>query len=88
MRTRWEWILLPSLIIVGGLIAASQYIFLHTSFYQDLGLGRTGNLTRLFVDVGNEKQLVLEARPQDVPQQPGAHLHIGWRPVDSRVLVE
>ncbi len=47
-----------------------------------------GNLTRLFVDVGHEKQLVLEARPQDVPQQPGAHLHIGWRPADSRVLVE
>ncbi len=47
MRTRWEWILLPSLIIVGGLIAASQYIFLHTSFYQDLGLGRTGDTPQL-----------------------------------------
>jgi putative spermidine/putrescine transport system permease protein len=56
MNTRWELILLPSFIIVGILIVASQFIFLEGSFYKDLGLGRTGtelqltNYIRFFTD--------------------------------------
>ena len=52
--------------------------------------GRTfaGNLTRLFVDVGDEKQIVIEARSQDAPRQLGANINVGWQPADSRVLVE
>ena len=52
--------------------------------------GRTfaGNLTRLFIDVGEETQMVVEARPQDAPSEIGASLKIGWHPEDSRVLTE
>ena len=56
MRTRWELVLLPSFVIVGILIVASQYVFLKGSFYKDLGLGRVGdtlmfiNYTRFFTD--------------------------------------
>jgi len=52
--------------------------------------GRTfaGNLTRLFIDVGDDKQVVIEARPQDAPRDIGIGLKIGWRPQNSRVLVE
>lgn len=56
MRTRWELILLPSFVIVGILIVASQYVFLEGSFYKDLGLGRVGkdfqliNYVRFFTD--------------------------------------
>jgi len=52
--------------------------------------GRTfaGNLTRLFIDVGEETPVVVEARPQDAPDEIGVDLNIGWRPEDSRVLIE
>lgn len=56
MNTRWELILLPSFVIVGILIVASQFVFLEGSFYKDLGLGRTGtelqltNYIRFFTD--------------------------------------
>ena len=56
MNTRWDLILLPSFVIVGILIVASQFIFLEGSFYKDLGLGRTGtdlqltNYIRFFTD--------------------------------------
>jgi putative spermidine/putrescine transport system ATP-binding protein len=52
--------------------------------------GRTfaGNLTRLFIDVGDDKPVVIEARPQDAPKEIGASLRIGWNPRDSRALVE
>jgi putative spermidine/putrescine transport system ATP-binding protein len=52
--------------------------------------GRTfaGNLTRLFIDVGADTQLVVEARPQDAPNEIGVNLHIGWQAEDSRVLTE
>ena len=52
--------------------------------------GRTfaGNLTRLFIDVGNDTQVVVEARPQDAPSEIGASVRVGW-PVDhARVLTE
>ena len=52
--------------------------------------GRTfaGNLTRLFIDVGSDTPVVVEARPQDAPDSIGAQLKLGWRPHDSRVLTE
>jgi ABC-type spermidine/putrescine transport system permease subunit I len=56
MNTRWELVLLPSLIFVIVLIAGSQYVFLEGSFYKDLGLGRVGtdidvsNYVRFFTD--------------------------------------
>ncbi|MFT5113598.1 MAG: putative spermidine/putrescine transport system permease protein [Parasphingorhabdus sp.] len=42
MRARWELILIPPLIISFVLMAASQIIFLRSSFYADLGYGRSG----------------------------------------------
>lgn len=48
----------------------------------------TGNLTRLYVDVGADKEIIIEARPQDVPQEIGSKLHVAWQPSESRVLVE
>ncbi len=52
--------------------------------------GRTfaGNLTRLFVDVGGENQVVIEARPQDAPQQMGVPVRVGWQPEHTRVLTD
>ena len=52
--------------------------------------GRTfaGNLTRLFIDVGTESQVVVEARPQDAPSEIGIDLKVGWNVEDSRVLTE
>ncbi|MFT5503511.1 MAG: putative spermidine/putrescine transport system permease protein [Gammaproteobacteria bacterium] len=56
MNTRWELVLLPSLIFVVILIVGSQYVFLEGSFYKDLGLGRVGtdfdasNYIRFFTD--------------------------------------
>ena len=47
-----------------------------------------GNLTRLFVDIGDDTQIVVEARPVDAPTEIGVSLHIGWQPEDSRVLTE
>lgn len=52
--------------------------------------GRTfaGNLTRLFIDVGAETPVVVEARPQDAPSEIGVSLGIGWQAENSRVLTE
>lgn len=52
--------------------------------------GRTfaGNLTRLFIDVGSESPIVVEARPKEAPTEPGTSLKIGWRAEHSRVLTE
>jgi len=52
--------------------------------------GRTfaGNLTRLFVDVGAESPIVVEARPQDAPNEIGVSINIGWKVENSRVLTE
>ena len=33
MKTRWEYVLLPSFLIVGLLIVASLYVFLKGSFF-------------------------------------------------------
>ena len=56
MKTRWEMVLLPSFLLVGILIVASQYVFLKGSFFKDLGLGRISdtatlvNYLRFFTD--------------------------------------
>lgn len=56
MKTRWELVLLPSFIFMVVLIVASQYVFLKSSFYKDLGLGRVSdtlqwtNYIRFFTD--------------------------------------
>ena len=56
MKTRWEYVLLPSFLVVGLLIVASQYVFLKGSFFKDLGLGRISdtasmvNYFRFFTD--------------------------------------
>ena len=49
MKTRWEIVLLPSFLLVGLLIVASQYVFLKGSFFKDLGLVRI-NDTATFVN--------------------------------------
>ena len=43
MWVRWWILLIPPLVIGFTLVAASQFIFLRASFFQDLGLGRTGD---------------------------------------------
>ena len=43
MKARWELILLPPVLFSFLLMATSQVIFLRSSFYRDLGFGRTGD---------------------------------------------
>ena len=43
MWVRWWILLIPPLVVGFTLVAASQFIFLRVSFYQDLGLGRIGD---------------------------------------------
>jgi hypothetical protein len=40
------------------------------------------------IDVGADTRVVVEARPQDAPNEIGVDLHIGWQAGDSRVLTE
>ncbi len=40
MKLRWGWFLLPSLLVSGLLLAASQAVFLRVSLYRDRGFGR------------------------------------------------
>ena len=42
MENRWIAYLIPPFIITLLLVAGSQFVFIQNSFYQDLGLGRTG----------------------------------------------
>ena len=48
MRVRWWLLLIPPFVISFLLVAASQYVFLQSSFYKDLGYGRVG--TEFVVD--------------------------------------
>ena len=56
MKARWDLVLVPSLIISFVLMITSQLIFLKSSLFKDLGLGRTGdevvftNYIRFFTD--------------------------------------
>ena len=43
MWVRWWILLIPPLVVGFTLVAASQFIFLRVSFFQDLGLGRIGD---------------------------------------------
>ena len=42
MENRWIAYLIPPFIVTLLLVAGSQFVFIQNSFYQDLGLGRTG----------------------------------------------
>lgn len=56
MNARWQYFLIPSLVVTLVLLLASQFLFIKGSVYQDLGLGRTGdeltldNYIRFFTD--------------------------------------
>lgn len=41
-RLRWEWLLLPPLVVSLALLCVTQFVFLRASLYKDLGLGRFG----------------------------------------------
>ena len=43
MWVRWWILLIPPLVVGFTLVAASQFIFLRVSFFEDLGLGRIGD---------------------------------------------
>jgi|TARA_B110000093_G_C12931277_1_gene393639 putative spermidine/putrescine transport system permease protein len=43
MENRWLAYLIPPFLITLILVTGSQYVFIQNSFYEDLGLGRTGN---------------------------------------------
>ena len=43
MWVRWWILLIPPLIVGFTLVAASQFVFLRASFFEDLGLGRVGD---------------------------------------------
>ncbi|GAA4336322.1 ABC transporter permease [Pigmentiphaga soli] len=53
---RWEWVMLPSLLVSLALLAVSQFVFLKGSFLRDLGMGQSGdtfewhNYAQLFSD--------------------------------------
>lgn len=48
MWVRWWILLIPPLVVGFALVAASQFVFLRASLFEDLGLGRTGD--ELLVD--------------------------------------
>ena len=50
--------------------------------------GRTfaGNLTRLFIDVGLEKPVILEAKSQSVASTIGENVSLGWPVKLSKLL--
>ncbi len=43
MWVRWWILLIPPLVVGFTLVAASQFVFLRSSFFEDLGLGRVGD---------------------------------------------
>jgi ABC-type spermidine/putrescine transport system permease subunit II len=43
MALRWGWLLVPSLLVFSSLLVGSQFEIFRISFYEDLGLGRTGS---------------------------------------------
>ena len=51
-------------------------------------VGRTfaGNLTRLFIEIGLDKPVVIECKPQDAPTEIGIDLSIGW-PIEQSTLL-
>jgi len=52
--------------------------------------GRTfaGNLTRVYIDVGKEKPIVVESRPEDAPKEMGSQVNVSWKVSNTKVLIE
>ena len=48
MKARWEWLLIPPLVVSSLLLLVSQSVFLQGSFRKDLGVGRLGSDFSLF----------------------------------------
>lgn len=57
MNARWRYFMVPGLVVTLVLLISSQYVFIKGSFYEDLGLGRIGdvlimdNYVRFFTDI-------------------------------------
>jgi putative spermidine/putrescine transport system permease protein len=68
MKVRWAWFLVPCVLVSVGLLVASQFIFVRTSFFHDLGFGRVGkeltlaNYFSVFKDPFYINSLVLTAK--------------------------
>jgi len=56
MRARWETFLIPPLVVSFLLFAIPQFVFLRTSLFKDLGLGRFGSA----LELGNYIQFFLD----------------------------
>lgn len=72
MWVRWWILLIPPLIVGFTLVAASQFVFLRASFFEDLGLGRVGD------------ELVIENYVQFLTD--GFYLKILWVTVKTSAL--
>lgn len=72
MWVRWWILLIPPLIVGFTLVAASQFVFLRASFFEDLGLGRVGDELVL----GNYVQFLTD----------GFYLKILWVTVKTSAL--
>lgn len=72
MWVRWWILLIPPLIIGFTLVAASQFVFLRASFFEDLGLGRVGDE----LIIGNYVQFLTD----------GFYLKILWVTVKTSAL--
>ncbi len=72
MWVRWWILLIPPLIVGFTLVAASQFVFLRASFFEDLGLGRVGDELIL----GNYVQFLTD----------GFYLKILWVTVKTSAL--
>ncbi len=72
MRVRWWILLIPPLIVGFTLVAASQFVFLRASFFEDLGLGRVGDE----LIIGNYVQFITD----------GFYLRILWVTVKISAL--
>ena len=51
-----------------------------------LGSIFSGNLLKVFIDIGMEKPLVLEDRPRNLDLQEGASVRVAWSPSDGILL--
>ncbi len=72
MWVRWWILLIPPLMVGFTLVAASQFVFLRASFFEDLGLGRVGDELVL----GNYVQFLTD----------GFYLKILWVTVKTSAL--
>ncbi len=72
MWVRWWILLIPPLIVGFTLVAASQFVFLRASFFEDLGLGRVGDE----LVIGNYVQFLTD----------GFYLKILWVTVKTSAL--